>query len=223
MKRNVVALIAVDEDVVSERNVDGPIEFLEKEIDRHIDGGEVIDSFIADDDEDDEQAAYLNYLAEWIFDHRGEEYKGMSPAGYNEWVSTEKIFSGKKTLKVVLCKPNEEAVITKIDGSLEGMQKVVNGFIEMVWLKDGVVAICNEEGKLNGLDLNRALFNEEHELVDIIAGTFFVVAAPDDSDSFASLSDKQAEECLELFRYPQTFFNVTDENGAAKIEARTLL
>ena len=121
-------------------------------------------------------------------------------------------------MKVVLCEPHKEAVITEIDGSLEDMQEVVGGLIEPMYLDDEVVAICNEEGKLVGLDLNRAIFNEKHEIADIIAGTFFVVAAPADSDSFASLSDEVAAKYLDLFKRPQAFFMAVDEQNKETIK-----
>ena len=33
--------------------------------------------------------AYLQYLSRWIFEHYGEEFKGCSPAGYDEWLDNE--------------------------------------------------------------------------------------------------------------------------------------
>lgn len=37
---------------------------------------------------------------------------------------------------------------------LEQMQKVVGGYIEIVRLKNGWLVVCNEEGKLLGLEEN---------------------------------------------------------------------
>lgn len=37
---------------------------------------------------------------------------------------------------------------------LEQMQKVVGGYIEIVRLKNGWLVVCNEEGKLIGLEEN---------------------------------------------------------------------
>lgn len=37
---------------------------------------------------------------------------------------------------------------------LEQMQKVVGGYIEIVHLKNGWLVVCNEEGKLIGLEEN---------------------------------------------------------------------
>jgi len=40
------------------------------------------------------------------------------------------------------------------DFSLEEMQEIVGGFIEIVYLDNGQLMIVNEEGKINGLPLN---------------------------------------------------------------------
>lgn len=40
------------------------------------------------------------------------------------------------------------------DFSLEELQAVVGGYIEIVKFSDGHLLVCNEEGKLMGLELN---------------------------------------------------------------------
>lgn len=40
------------------------------------------------------------------------------------------------------------------DFSLEELQTVVGGYIEIVYLDDGEIMVVNEEGKLNGLSVN---------------------------------------------------------------------
>ena len=55
------------------------------------------------------------------------------------------------------------------------MQKVGDGYIESVYpFKDDpkITIICNEEGKLNGMELNLAVYDSSHEIMDIIAGIF---------------------------------------------------
>ena len=42
-------------------------------------------AFIADEDETDAEQAYLNYLADWIFNHQGNELHESGPAGFSEW------------------------------------------------------------------------------------------------------------------------------------------
>lgn len=40
------------------------------------------------------------------------------------------------------------------DFQLSEMQAVVSGYIEVVYLDDGLIMVVNEEGKLNGLAIN---------------------------------------------------------------------
>jgi hypothetical protein len=68
----------------------------------------------------------------------------------------------KKTMTVVLLEPGKEARKAEIDGSLEGMQRVVGGNIEQFCpFEEYVAIICNEEGKIDGLPLNRAIREED--------------------------------------------------------------
>lgn len=68
----------------------------------------------------------------------------------------------RKTIRVVLVEPGKLAREAQIDGSLEGMQRVVGGMIQAVYpFEEEVCIVCNEEGKLMGLSLNRALRTEE--------------------------------------------------------------
>ena len=63
-----------------------------------------------------------------------------------------------ETIRVVLLEAGQEARITEIDASLPGLQRAVDGWIEAMDLPgEDAVLICNEEGKLIGLPLNRAI------------------------------------------------------------------
>ena len=112
-------------------------------------------------------------------------------------------------MKVVIGEPKKKPVVHDIDADLESMQKIVRGLIEAVYPFDEPVAlICNEEGKLLNLSLNRALRDDEGNVYDIISGTFFLCAAPPDSEHFESLTDQQAKTYMERFAMPEMFLNV---------------
>ena len=112
-------------------------------------------------------------------------------------------------MQVIVVEPKKKPVVQDIGSGLESMQKIVGGPIEAVYHFDEPVAlICNEEGKLLNLPLNRALRDDEGNVYDIIYGTFFLCAAPLDSDHFAGLSDQQAKTYLERFSMPEMFLNV---------------
>ena len=68
---------------------------------------------------------------------------------------------------------------------IEGIQAEVEGLFECVYLENNCIAVVNEEGKINGMELNRRIGN------DIIAGPFFICGDSEDGE-FVSLTDKQA-------------------------------
>ena len=109
-------------------------------------------------------------------------------------------------ISVLLVEPGKCPKVIEIENSLEAMQNIVAGDIEVYEPFDDEVAIvCNEEGKIKGLPLNRAIYSDRGELVDIIAGAFFVCYAPVDSEKFLSLPKELAEKYEEYFKKPESF------------------
>ena len=112
-------------------------------------------------------------------------------------------------MQAVVVEPKKKPMVQDIDAGLESMQKIVGGSIQAIYPFDEPVAlICNEEGKLLNLPLNRALRDNEGNVYDIISGRFFVCAAPPDSDRFADLTDQQVKTYMESFAMPEMFLNV---------------
>lgn len=109
-------------------------------------------------------------------------------------------------LSVLLVEPGKRPEIIEIHDTLKAMQNIVGGDIEVYEPFDDEIAIvCNEEGKVKGLPLNRAIYSDRGELVDIIAGTFFVCYAPVDSEGFLNLPIELAEKYEEYFKEPESF------------------
>lgn len=112
-------------------------------------------------------------------------------------------------MRILKIEPERKPERADIPDTLEAMQEVVDGYIQAVYpFEEPVALICNEEGKLNGLPLNRALWDEDGNLYDIISGTFFLCAAPPDTESFQSLSEERLLYYEERFRYPEMFLKV---------------
>ena len=62
-------------------------------------------------------------------------------------------------ITVLLVEPGKFPRTVHIDNDLHTMQRIVNGYIEQYMPFDADVAIiCNEGGKINGEDLNRAIY-----------------------------------------------------------------
>ena len=122
--------------------------------------------------------------------------------------------SKEEMIRVILCKPGEKASIMEIGDSLESMQEAVGGWIEEYMpFEDEVAIVCNEEGKINGLTLNRAITDEDGHLQDIIAGDFFIAYAPITSEKFLSLPEELEKKYLEKFEMPEMFYR---DNGSIK-------
>lgn len=122
-------------------------------------------------------------------------------------------------LDVLMVEPNQYARMTQIGKGLESMQKAVGGDIEAAYFFDDPVAlVCQEEGKLNGSALNRAIRDEDGEIVDIIAGTFFICGL--DEDSFASLPEQYQKKYEDMFRQPEAFLRMGRSITAIPIEPK---
>lgn len=113
-------------------------------------------------------------------------------------------------MKILRVDPGLYPQEAEINGSLESMQQLVGGLIQVLYpFRDAEVAlICNDEGKLLGLPFNRALRDERGATYDVVAGTFFLCSASWDSDTFGSLSEDQVKEYRERFRHPELFIKI---------------
>ena len=119
-------------------------------------------------------------------------------------------------MQIIVVEPGKEAELREIGSGLESLQEAVGGWIEAVYpYKDPVAIVCNEEGKLDGLPLNRALRDEDGYIYDVIAGTFLVVGLTE--DNFGSLSDELAERYLERFHQPEVFLQVNGRIVVMKV------
>ena len=105
-------------------------------------------------------------------------------------------------IKVLMVAPGEHPREVVLKNDLDALQKAVSigcdyqGLIEVISLGKGVCIICNEEGKLLGLEGNRRLGS------DIIAGVFYVVGE-DKRGNFVSLTEAQMEYYTKRFWEPE--------------------
>ena len=85
-----------------------------------------------------------------------------------------------RRMKVLKVEPYQLPEVKEIDPGLASLQHEVDGWIEATYpFEDPVAIICNEEGKLNGMDYNRAIRDENGEVQEIIAGPFRLFAQPE--------------------------------------------
>lgn len=93
----------------------------------------------------------------------------------------------KEKLRIVFKEVGKDPVVMEIEDTLEAKQKLVGGLIEVVPYKEGILLICNEEGKLENLKPNIDIG------YDYIAGNCFVVGDDFENAGFKSVTDEQVE------------------------------
>ena len=115
-------------------------------------------------------------------------------------------------MQVVIVESKKKPVVQSIDDTLASMQQIVGGSIQAVYpFEEPVALICNDEGKLLNLPLNRALRDGNGAIYDIVAGTFFLCAVPIDSDRFEGLTEEQAQAYVEHFAVPEQFLRANGD------------
>lgn len=94
-------------------------------------------------------------------------------------------------IRVIEKRPKQPITLRWIEDDLDKYQAVVGGYIETVPLDGvpGIVLICNEEGKLRGLEPN--VING----ADVIVGP--VIAARVSGEDFSSLTESDLETVIE--------------------------
>lgn len=108
----------------------------------------------------------------------------------------------EKTIRVLKVEPGNVPYVITLNNDLDSLQKAVSigcdhqGLIEIIDIADNVAILCNEEGKLLGLEGNRRLGN------DIIVGVFYVVST-DDEGNLCSLTVEQIKHYGNMFFVPE--------------------
>ncbi len=131
----------------------------------------------------------------------------------------EKEIEKENTMEVLLVKPGQLAEMTVIKAGLSSMQEIVGGDIQAAYFFDEPVAlVCNEEGKMNGSELNRAVKDDNGNIIDIIAGTFFVCGLGD--EDFTSLQPEYRDKFEKMFKNPEAFLKMGKGIMAISVEPK---
>lgn len=100
-------------------------------------------------------------------------------------------------MKVLVVEPQKPCRVQEID-SLTDMQQLVGGDIEAVYpFQEPVAVVCNADGKLLGLPMNRPLLDKDYLPYGIIRGTFFIAGLG--QEDFISLTDEQIQRYKSLY------------------------
>lgn len=116
-------------------------------------------------------------------------------------------------MQIVLCNVGESPRLELVDPEdLHEMQSFVGGFIAIVNLAPGLCLICNEEGAINGMPLNKQILTETSTgrwVCDDIYGNFFICGH--DGPDLVSLGDAEAR-----------YLMIICKNDAVAISRRTV-
>ena len=113
----------------------------------------------------------------------------------------------ENTLSVLKIAPGQYPQQVEIDNDLKALQQAVGGSIGASYpFADPVAIVYNDDGKLMGLPLNRALRDENGQMYDAVAGTFLVVGLGE--EDFASLTPELAQKYEQLFHQPEAFLKL---------------
>lgn len=112
-------------------------------------------------------------------------------------------------MTVLYIQVGKKPQVIRIRHMLSEMQRLVGGTISSFTpFDDGSVIILNDTGKIDGLEFNRVVYDENGEIADIIAGDFFICYAPPDNSELSSLPDELIQKYTEVFKTPQAFIDI---------------
>lgn len=94
-------------------------------------------------------------------------------------------------INVFMCQVSESTpyrgIYGKIKNTLKALQGYVGGTIQVVSLTKGLFVICNDDGKILKLPVNRAITDNGY-VYDVVVGNALVVRV--DGEEFASISEE---------------------------------
>ena len=90
-------------------------------------------------------------------------------------------------MKVILKQPRQRPAAVEMENTLQALQKAVGGYIETVRITSDACLICNEKGRLMGLEPNPVMGIS-------LVGPVLCVGV--NGDEFCSLTDEGAEFLL---------------------------
>ena len=121
---------------------------------------------------------------------------------------------GEETVKqitVLVVEPGKVPYTKEIGDDWRAFQAEVGGTFQIIYPGyDPVGLVCNDDGKLLGLPLNRGLLDDDGELYDVVAGTFFLVGLGGGGTT-VSLTEEQIRKYEQRFHDPEQFIRVNNK------------
>ncbi len=119
---------------------------------------------------------------------------------------SDDIIKNSERIPVIVIDYLEEPVYTSICADYKNYQMLLGGLFEATECpySENVDILCNEEGKLQKLPLNRGLVSDG-ELFDIVAGRMIFVSTDDEGETIG-LNYEQINDVYNAFKRPEIFF-----------------
>ena len=154
------------------------------------------------------EVSEADFLSDSVYHYDSDDHIFEKATTFESRVAEEPALYGaepaRETMTVLLVEPDKYPRPVEMGTELEDLQKAVGGYIEVVYPFDEPVGlIMNEEGKLDGLPLNRALRDDDGKIYDVVAGPFLVVGLTE--ENFGSLTPEQLAAFEEKFHSPEVF------------------
>ena len=108
-------------------------------------------------------------------------------------------------MKVLMVEPGKVPYEAEVEGGYKEIQKAIGCDIFQATypFEDMVAVLCDDEGKINGSTPNRALYDADNEMYDIIHGKFMIVGLGE--ENFTDLSPELMEKFKDRFERPESF------------------
>ena len=107
---------------------------------------------------------------------------------------------------VLLVSPRKYPQPIQIGFDYEDFSRAVGGIIEVTFpFEDPVAVVVNHIGKAIGCEPNRALYDKNGKMYDILSGNFIVVGLGE--SDFTSLSPELMKKYEKRFHNPELFIN----------------
>ena len=122
-------------------------------------------------------------------------------------------------MTVLVIEPEKKPYVKDISSGLASLQKELGGYIQAVYpFDDPVAIICDEEAKLTGKELNRALRDEDGQIYDIVAGSFLIAGLGE--EDFCSLTPEQIKKFSDMYKTPEMFLRLNGKLMVLPVEEK---
>ena len=144
-----------------------------------------------------------------VKNEEGSKFYFCDTIGFNEiaFDSSSTTDAAPGRISVLYVEPGKTARMLDVERELDAYQRICEtDTIQAIYpfADRSVVLVCDDEGKLKHATNNRALYDEDGNIVDVLCGPFFMCRQNSDGE-WVSLTPEQQEMYMSLYREPKRF------------------